>query len=190
MDQPEQGDQPPPPQPWAPPPGGQQGFGPPPPPYVPPAAPPGPPAQPHGQPAPPYAPPAQPYGQPAPPPAGQPSYPYAPQPQSAPGAPGAPGGPGAPAQGPEFLAVDRHNSVVIDDTGVAFEDHGIAIDFPWPEIRSVHYKASANGKALMVAVIHLDGGFYECTVEAKPRERLPQWFGQLAHVLRCYRPMG
>lgn len=98
--------------------------------------------------------------------------------------------PGAPAQGPEFLAVDRRNSVVIDINGVAFEDHGIAIDFPWPEIRSVHYKASGNGKALMVAVIHIDGSFYECTVEAKPRERLHQWFGQLAHVLGYYRPMG
>ncbi len=96
----------------------------------------------------------------------------------------------APAQGPEFLAVDRRNSVVIDATGVAFEDHGVAVDFPWPEIRSVHYKASGNGKALMVAAIHLDGSFYECTVEAKPRERLHQWFAHLAQVLGYYRPMG
>lgn len=175
MDQPEHGHQPPPPQPWTPP-GGQQGFGPPPPPYAPPGPPP--PAQPQGQPSAPYGQPPQPYA--------QPPQPYG-QSQAAPGAPGAPG---APAQGPEFLAVDRHNSVVIDINGVAFEDHGIAIDFPWPEIRSVHYKASGNGKSLMVAVIHSDGSFYECTVEAKPRERLHQWFGQLAHVLGCYRPMG
>ncbi|WP_328544261.1 hypothetical protein [Streptomyces europaeiscabiei] len=189
MDQPDQGHQsppPPPPQPGTPP-GGQQGFGPPPPPYAPPAVPPGRPPQPYAQPpqGQPYGQPpqGQPYGQPAPPPVGQPPHPYA-QPQAAPGAPG------APAQGPEFLAVDRHNSVVVDINGVAFEDHGIAIDFTWPEIRSVHYKASGNGKALMVAVIHLDGGFYECTVEAKPRERLHQWFGHLAQVLGYYRPMG
>ncbi|MDX3615833.1 hypothetical protein [Streptomyces europaeiscabiei] len=178
MDQPDHGHQPPPPPQPGTPPGGQQGFGPPPPPYAPPAVPPGRPPQPYAQP-----PQGQPYGQPAPPPVGQPPHPYA-QPQAAPGASG------APAQGPEFLAVDRHNSVVIDINGVAFEDHGIAIDFTWPEIRSVHYKASGNGKALMVAVIHLDGSFYECTVEAKPRERLHQWFGHLAQVLGYYRPMG
>ncbi|WRZ48801.1 hypothetical protein OG622_18290 [Streptomyces sp. NBC_01314] len=192
MDQPEQGHQPPPPpQPWAPPggqggEGGQQGFGPPPPPYTPPVQPPQPPyaqpPQPQGQP--PYAQPPQgqpPYAQPAPPP----HHPY-PQPQAAPG--GAAGG--VPAQGPEFLAVDRHNSVVVDINGVAFEDHGISVDFPWPEIRSVHYKASGNGKALMVAVIHVDGTFFECTVEARPRERLHQWFAHLAQVLGHYRPMG
>ncbi|WP_371577252.1 hypothetical protein [Streptomyces sp. NBC_01314] len=86
--------------------------------------------------------------------------------------------------------MDRHNSVVVDINGVAFEDHGISVDFPWPEIRSVHYKASGNGKALMVAVIHVDGTFFECTVEARPRERLHQWFAHLAQVLGHYRPMG
>ncbi|MEV4866241.1 hypothetical protein CTU88_22390 [Streptomyces sp. JV178] len=88
------------------------------------------------------------------------------------------------------MAVDRHNSIVIDVSGVAFEDHGVSVDFPWPEIRSVHYKASPNGKALMVAVVHLDGSFFECTVEAKPRTRLHEWFPHLAHVLGYYRPMG
>lgn len=94
------------------------------------------------------------------------------------------------ASGPEFLAVDRHNSVVIDPSGVAFEDHGLSVDFPWPEIRSVHYKSNPSGKALMVAVVLVDGHFYECSVDAKPRERLHQWFAQLAHVLGYYRPMG
>ncbi|MFF7392205.1 hypothetical protein ACFZAE_27650 [Streptomyces scabiei] len=170
MDQPGQGHQPPPPpqQPGTPP-GGGQGFGPPPPPYAPPPAPPGPP----------YAPPPQPYAQ-VPQPYAQVPQPYgqAPQPY------------GQPQQGPEFLAVDRHNSVVVDVNGVAFEDHGVSVDFSWSEIRSVHYKASGNGKALMVAVIHLDGGFFECSVEARPRERLHQWFPHLAQVLGHYRPMG
>jgi hypothetical protein len=88
------------------------------------------------------------------------------------------------------MAVDRHNSVVVDVSGVAFEDHGVSVDFPWPEIRSVHYKASGNGKALMVAVIHADGTFFECAVEARPRERLHQWFAHLAQVLGHYRPRG
>ncbi|MBZ3903498.1 hypothetical protein [Streptomyces griseiscabiei] len=170
--QPEQGRQQPPP-PWTPP-GAPQGFGPPPPPYAPPAPPPGQPQQPYTQP--PQGPP--PYGRPAPAAAPYP-YPQA-QPQAG----------GAPSQGPEFLAVDRRNSVVVDVNGVAFEDHGVSIDFSWPEIRSVHYKASGNGKALMVAVIHVDGTFFECTVEAKPRERLHQWFANLAQVLGHYRPMG
>ncbi|QYX77785.1 hypothetical protein [Streptomyces akebiae] len=168
MDQPEQGHQPPPPQQPGTPPGGHQGFGPPPPPYTPPPTPPGPP----------YPPPQQPYAQPPQPYAQQ--QPYAPPQQPY----------GQSPQGPEFLAVDRHNSVVVDAGGVAFEDHGVSVDFSWPEIRSVHYKASGNGKALMVAVVHLDGDFFECSVEARPRERLQQWFAHLAQVLGYYRPMG
>ncbi|TQJ74855.1 hypothetical protein [Streptomyces sp. SLBN-31] len=95
-----------------------------------------------------------------------------------------------PAEGPEFMAVDVHNSIVVDVTGVAFEDHGAAVEFSWPEIQSVHYKASPNGKALMMAVVLPNGQFYECVVQAKPRAQLGQWFAQLAAVLGYYRPMG
>ncbi|MCX4764675.1 hypothetical protein OG562_27655 [Streptomyces sp. NBC_01275] len=98
--------------------------------------------------------------------------------------------PPAPVPGPEFLAVDKHNAVVVDVSGVAFEMYDITVDFPWPEIRSVHYKASPNGKALMIAVVHLDGRVYECVLTAKPREKLQSWFAQLAWVLGYYRPMG
>ncbi|MER5214174.1 hypothetical protein ABT063_27275 [Streptomyces sp. NPDC002838] len=131
--------------------------------------------QPYGpQPPPPYTPAPAPQGFGPPPP----QYAYAPpQPQPV-------------ATGPEFLAVDRHNSIVVDPAGVTFEVNGFDAEFPWPEIRSVHYKASPSGKALMMAVVHLDGRVYECVVEAKPRERLGEWFGQLAAVLRHYRPMG
>jgi hypothetical protein len=109
------------------------------------------------------------------PPAPHPQQPSAPQP--------------APA-GPEFLAVDRRNSVVVDVSGVTFEMNGVEAEFDWHEIRSVHYRASPNGKSLMVAVVHLDGQFYECVIEAKPRERLREWFAGLAAVLGHYRPMG
>ncbi|MFD9320569.1 hypothetical protein ACFWDQ_23335 [Streptomyces sp. NPDC060053] len=95
-----------------------------------------------------------------------------------------------PPPGPEFLAVDKHNSVVVDASGVAFEMYDITVEFPWPEVRSLHYKASPNGKALMVAVVHVDGRVYECVVTAKPRERLQAWFAQLAWVLGYYRPTG
>lgn len=136
-------------------------------------------------PQPPYGAQPPPYGhQPPPPPVSAPQgfgppppqYAYAPPQQT--------------ATGPEFLAVDRHNSIVVDPTGVTFEVNGFDAEFPWPEIRSVHYKASPSGKALMMAVVHLDGRVYECVVEAKPRERLGEWFGQLAAVLGYYRPMG
>ncbi len=99
-----------------------------------------------------------------------------------------PAPPGAAPSGPEFLAVDRHNAVVVDASGVSFENHGMNLDLTWPEIRSVHYKA--HGNLLVVGVVHADGRFYECPVDAKRAERLGEWFGQLAGVLGYYRPMG
>ncbi|MFG3186060.1 hypothetical protein ACWD6Q_29750 [Streptomyces nigra] len=129
-----------------------------------------------GPPPPQYAP----HQAPAPPPhaPAQPGYgPVPPQPQQQ-------------AAGPEFLAVDKRNAVVVDASGVVFEMYGLSVEFRWPEIRSVHYQASPNGKALMVAVVHQDGRFYECVVEAKPRARLREWFPQLAWVLGHYRPAG
>ncbi|MFF5311486.1 hypothetical protein [Streptomyces massasporeus] len=154
-----------------PPPG--PGFGPPPPQYA--AAPPqyAPAPPPYAPAQPPYAPPAQPPYAPA-----QPSYAQAPQPQQ------------PAAAGPDFLAVDKRNAVVVDASGVAFETSGLTVEFRWPEIRGVHYRASPDGKALMVAVVHMDGRFYECVVEARPRTRLQEWFPQLAWVLGHYRPMG
>ncbi|WP_239158288.1 hypothetical protein [Streptomyces sp. SID13726] len=142
------------------------GYGPAAPGFGPPTPPP-PPPQPYGHPAPP---PPQ-YGHPAPPP-----YPhqYAQQ----------------PTDTPEFMAVDRHNSIVVDSAGVAFEDHGYSAEFPWHEIRSVHYKAGPNGKTLMMAVVHMDGRFYECVVDAKNRDLLGQWFAQLAAILGYYKPLA
>ncbi|MFH9061866.1 hypothetical protein ACH4GM_11715 [Streptomyces coeruleorubidus] len=125
-----------------------------------------------GPPPPQYAPAPPPYA-PA-----QPPYTQAPPP------------PQQAAAGPDFLAVDKRNAVVVDASGVAFETSGLTVEFRWPEIRGVHYRASPDGKALMVAVVHMDGRFYECVVEAKPRTRLQEWFPQLAWVLGHYRPMG
>ncbi|NNN36716.1 hypothetical protein HLK59_41475 [Streptomyces sp. S3(2020)] len=98
--------------------------------------------------------------------------------------------PPMPMPMPEFLAVDRRSSVAIDSSGVTLELNGVEAEFDWPEIRSVHYRASPNGKSLMVAVVHVDGNVYECVLDAKPRERLREWFAGLAAVLGYYRPVG
>jgi hypothetical protein len=140
------------------------------------------------------------YGQQPPPYGNQPAYgqqPPPPPPTTPPGfGPPPPQYAHAPASaqptagGPEFMAVDRHNSIVVDTEGVAFENHGMSADFSWQQIRSVHYQASPSGKALMMAVVLPDGRVYECVVEAKPRAQLGEWFAQLAAVLGHYRPMG
>jgi hypothetical protein len=133
--------------------------------------------------------------QPSPPPGpgfGPPPPQYAPGPlpYAPPQAPYAQVPPQPAPAGPDFLAVDKRNAVVVDAGGVAFESSGQTIEFRWPEIRSVHYRASPDGKALMVSVVHMDGRFYECVVQAKPRTRLQEWFPQLAWVLGHYRPRG
>ncbi|GAA2286842.1 hypothetical protein GCM10010234_28050 [Streptomyces hawaiiensis] len=142
-----------------------------------------------GPPPPQYAPAQPPYAAPQPPP-----YAQAPQQQPYAQAPSQPPYAQVPPQpaadGLDFLAVDKRNAVVVDASGVAFESSGLSIEFRWPEIRSVHYQASPSGKALMVAVVHMDGRFFECVVEAKPRSRLQEWFPQLAWVLGHYRPAG
>ncbi len=145
-----------------------------------------------------YGPPG--YGQPAyhqpgyghqPPPAGPPGFgppppaygPYPSYPTQAPRIPQAP-------PGPDFLAADRHNSVVVDASGVSFEMRDLTADFAWQVVRSVHYRPGPDGKRLDVAVVHVDGRVYECVVAAKRRELVQEWFAQLAAVLGHYRPMG
>ncbi|MEV1078975.1 hypothetical protein AB0I98_12080 [Streptomyces sp. NPDC050211] len=124
----------------------------------------------------------------SPPGFGPPPQPYVPAPPGPPPyAPPSYAPPQAPA-GPEFLAVDRRNAVVVDSSGVSFENHGMNLELTWPEIRSVHYKA--NGNVLVVGVVHVDGRFFECAVDARRGDRLREWFGQLAGVLGYYRPMG
>jgi dTDP-4-dehydrorhamnose 3,5-epimerase-like enzyme len=80
--------------------------------------------------------------------------------------------------------------VVVDATGVAFEMGALSADFPWQVIRGVHYRASTDGKMLIMAVVHVDGRMFECVVDAKRRERLQEWFAGLAAVLGHYRPAG
>ncbi|MFF1420133.1 hypothetical protein [Streptomyces sp. NPDC058280] len=146
----------------APPP--QPGFGPPPAAYAP--------QQPHPgyaapQPHPAYAAPQQ------------QSYPGYGPPQPQYGAP-------QPPAGPDFLATDRRNAVVVDAAGVSFEANGATADFAWHQIHTVHHKAGNHGYALMVAVVLPDGRFYECVVNARSRSKLQQWLAQLGPVLAMY----
>lgn len=154
------------------------GFGPPVP--VPPQAPYGPP-QPGGY----GPPPAQPggYGPPPPYPGayGQPQpYPYG---QPAPPQPY--GGP-ANAEDPEFIAHDRTNSVVVDASGVALEIHGHTMEFPWAQIRTVHYAPAPHGTVLMVAVAHACGLLYECRITARRKALLQEWLEEVAPVVHFY----
>ncbi|MET9803470.1 hypothetical protein [Streptomyces sp. NPDC006368] len=143
------------------------GFGPP----IPAQPPYGPPTVPYG------GPPPAPYGAPAPPPYGAP-VPY--------GA-AAPYGPPPPADGPEFVAHDRRNSVIVDPFGVALEINGHTMEFPWAAIATVHHAPSPHGGAvLMVAVAHPGGMLYECRIDARRKAQLHQWLAELGPVLHHY----
>lgn len=111
---------------------------------------------------------------------------YAPVPPPVQQQPAGPAPHGDFAGGPDFLATDRRNAVVVDSQGVSFELDGRTADFDWSQIRSVPYKGSFGGTTLMVAVVLADGVFYECAVEARSGAALQQWFAELAPVLGYY----
>ncbi|MET9518629.1 hypothetical protein [Streptomyces sp. NPDC002994] len=118
----------------------------------------------------------------------QPQPQYHPQPQQGFGPPPpafAPAPVPVPA-GPDFLAADRRNAVVVDAEGVSLERNGASLDFPWRDIQTVHYKAGPGGEVLMVAVVLPDGRFFEGVVAARNRARLQEWFTELAPVLGFY----
>ncbi|MFD5103573.1 hypothetical protein, partial [Streptomyces albidochromogenes] len=130
----------------------------------------------HPQYQPPHPPQQQGFG--PPPPA------FAPAPTPAPGAFPAPAAP-IPA-GPDFLAADRRNAVVVDAEGVSLESNGATLDFPWRDIATVHYKPGPGGEVLMVAVVLPDGRFYEGVAVARNRAKLQEWCAELGAVLAHY----
>lgn len=119
---------------------------------------------------------------------GPPPPAFAPAPVPAPMSPvPGPPAPGPPvAAGPDFLAADRRNAVVVDAEGVSLECNGATLDFPWRDIQTVHYKPGPGGQVLMVAVVLPDGRFYEGVVAARNQAKLQEWFAQLAPVLGFY----
>lgn len=88
--------------------------------------------------------------------------------------------------GPDFLAADRRNAVVVDAEGVSLERDGATLDFPWHDIATVHYKPGPGGEILMVAVVLPDGRFYEGVVAARNQAKLQEWFAELGAVLAHY----
>ncbi|MGI5480977.1 hypothetical protein [Streptomyces lavendofoliae] len=154
------------------------GFGPPPPIQPPYGAPPAPYA---AGPAP-YAAPPGPYAA-APGPYAAPPVPYAaPGPYPGPYGPPAP----VPADGPEFVAHDRRNSVIVDPSGVSLEVDGHTMDFPWAAVATVHVAPAPYGQVLMVAVAHSGGMLHECRIDAKRKAQLHQWLAELGPVLHHY----
>ncbi|MGW2562449.1 hypothetical protein ACWCXB_25000 [Streptomyces sp. NPDC001514] len=122
-----------------------------------------------------------------------PSYGPPPPHQPAYGPPGAPQAPHSPHQpqpllpaGPEFVAHDRHNSVIVDPTGVALEIQGHTLEFPWAAISTVHFAPAPFGTVLMVAVALPGGMLYECRVVARRKAQLQQWLAELGPVLQHY----
>jgi hypothetical protein len=90
------------------------------------------------------------------------------------------------AGGPEFVAHDRRNSVIVDPAGVSLEVGGRTLDFPWAGIAAVHAAPGPHGHILMVAVRHPGGMLYECRIDARRRARLHQWLAELGPVLGHY----
>ncbi|ORT61102.1 hypothetical protein [Streptomyces sp. CB03238] len=131
---------------------------------------------PYGAPAPvPYGtPPPVPYGGPAPAPYGTPA-PY----------PG-PYGPPPPGDGPEFVAHDRRNSVIVDPSGVSLEINGHTMEFPWAGVSTVRFAPAPYGHVLMVSVTHPSGMLYECRIDARRKAQLHQWLAELGPVLHHY----
>ncbi|WP_420035660.1 hypothetical protein ACN2WE_28235 [Streptomyces sp. cg28] len=111
-----------------------------------------------------------------PPPAHPPVFP--PPPSVPPAA-----GPG-PAPGPEFIAADDHNGLVVDSDGVHFEQGPHGIDLPWAYVRTVRFQPVPDG--LYVTAVMTDGPVYECRVRARRRSLATQWSTDLAGVLHHY----
>ncbi|MGW8950137.1 hypothetical protein [Streptomyces sp. NPDC055709] len=143
----------------------------------------------YGPPQPSYGPPPG-FGPPTPVPAhapyGPPQPSYGPPPQAPYGAPQSPYGPPPPAVDPEFVAHDRHNSVIVDGSGVALEIQGHTLEFPWAQIATVHYAPAPYGTVLMVAVAHAGGMLYECRITARRKAVLQEWLEEIAPVVHYY----
>ncbi|MGW0561897.1 hypothetical protein ACWDZ4_15085 [Streptomyces sp. NPDC003016] len=116
----------------------------------------------------------------------QPQQGFGPPPPVFAPAPGSFPAPAPAPAGPDFLATDPRNAVVVDAQGVSLERDGATADFPWQDIRTVHYKPGTWGHVLMVAVVLPDGRFFEGAVTARDQGKLQEWFTELAPVLAHY----
>ncbi|WP_143041350.1 hypothetical protein [Streptomyces indicus] len=86
--------------------------------------------------------------------------------------------------GPEFVAFDKNNALVIDPEGVSFDIGGQVADFPWQQLTQLHY--TAQGVYLRVGITHAAGWFQECVIHAKKQQKLIQWLTELGPVAAHY----
>ncbi|MFJ8824618.1 hypothetical protein ACIREE_22895 [Streptomyces sp. NPDC102467] len=99
------------------------------------------------------------------------------------------GGFGAPpamfgGPGPEFVAADERNGLVVDAEGVHFEQGPHGIELPWARLHTVRFYPLDAG--LSVAAVTVDGPVYECRVRARRRSQVSQWCAELTAVLHHY----
>ncbi|MCQ4206722.1 hypothetical protein [Streptomyces longispororuber] len=111
---------------------------------------------------------------------------------------GAPGGFGAPppmfqpvpvpvaspGTGPEFVAADQYNGLVVDADGVHLEQGPHAIDLPWARLRTVQFQPLDAG--VSVTAVTVDGPVYTCAVRARRRSQARTWCAELPPVLAHY----
>jgi hypothetical protein len=88
-------------------------------------------------------------------------------------------------QGPEFVAADADNAVLVDAVGVSFDQRDVVTDFTWQDVHAVHH--TVRGLCLLVGVTHRNGVFHECRVGAGRQKKLREWSQQLAVTLGHYR---
>ncbi|MHB9758682.1 hypothetical protein ACYBSK_30260 [Streptomyces sp. BYX5S] len=118
----------------------------------------------------------------APPPFAPPPPGHAPAPPGQ--APMAPPAPPAGPGGPEFVAADKFNGVVVDADGLHFEQGPHAIDLPWSHVRTAHFQPLPSGVVLTASMS--DGAVYTCPVHARKKALAAEWCGQLGAVLQYY----
>ncbi|GAA2323548.1 hypothetical protein OKJ48_17920 [Streptomyces kunmingensis] len=93
-------------------------------------------------------------------------------------------GPPVVAGGPEFVAADEFNGLVVDPEGVHFEMGPHGIELPWSRLRTVQFHPLDGG--LSVSAVTVDGPVYECRVRARRRAQVGRWCTELAGVLHHY----
>ncbi|WP_338700803.1 hypothetical protein V2W30_27905 [Streptomyces sp. Q6] len=86
--------------------------------------------------------------------------------------------------GPEFVAADEYNGLVVDSEGAHFEQGPHAIDLPWSRLRTVHFQPLPSG--LSVTAVTHDGPVFACQVRARRRSQVATWSAELGAVLQHY----
>ncbi|MEU6388993.1 hypothetical protein [Streptomyces sp. NPDC046939] len=92
--------------------------------------------------------------------------------------------PPVPATGPEFVAADDFNGIVVDAVGIHFEQGPHSIELPWARLHTVRFHPLGDG--LSVTAVTVEGPVYECRVRARKRSLVPRWCTDLSGVLHHY----